>query len=300
MYYRQTGVAVGLGQASDMGPTPTFSIYAEMGIPAFTGLKGWSSFINQQRTTATMLSLKTGCCQRSSVDSPFFSRKGFGVSRLGAGHAPSRSGGRQGLRPTASSPSRTLPLASSFHKMEPQSQMVLRRDDQPEPRTRPGRNGLSGSLQRDKISPFESVIEIGGDGMDGLYNIYGVDIIAMRGYEDGALRSVELLLGGLQQVYVELRYPIIFKTAVVDLRARLLGGGNRLQLHGRSSRRSRIKLSAGVGVRRSICPLSVMLGMTGATASTRPTARPAQRQPVPLLQWTKRSDKRQNSIRGGA
>ena len=45
--------------------------------------------------------------------------------------------------------------------------------------------GYLGSYNKIKPSPFEG-FDVGGDGMTG-YNVYGVDIIKVRGYENGGL-----------------------------------------------------------------------------------------------------------------
>ena len=77
--------------------------------------------------------------------------------------------------------------------------------------------GYLGSYNKYKVSPFERY-EVGGDGMSG-YNIYGIDIIAMRGYEDGALDPGSNYSRGYNKYTAELRYLIIPETFVADLRA---------------------------------------------------------------------------------
>ncbi len=77
--------------------------------------------------------------------------------------------------------------------------------------------GYLGSYNKYKVSPFERY-EVGGDGMSG-YNIYGIDIIAMRGYEDGALDPTQQLLARLQQIHRRTSLPDHPQTLVADLRA---------------------------------------------------------------------------------
>ena len=70
--------------------------------------------------------------------------------------------------------------------------------------------GYLGHYNKHKTSPFER-FEVGGDGMSG-YNIYGIDIISMRGYEDGALDPVNDYYSIAYNKYTaELRYPVILK-----------------------------------------------------------------------------------------
>ena len=72
MYYRSMGLAIGLGKRLQW-PDPYFTFYGELGYQRY-GLKGWTSFIMNEGNSNT-LSLKL-VLQRSSVDSPFYSRTG--------------------------------------------------------------------------------------------------------------------------------------------------------------------------------------------------------------------------------
>ena len=76
--------------------------------------------------------------------------------------------------------------------------------------------GYLGSYNKNKPSPFEG-FDVGGDGMSG-YNVYGVDIIGLRGYEDGALTPYSYTTDGrtdyaraYNKYTMEIRYPIILK-----------------------------------------------------------------------------------------
>ena len=70
--------------------------------------------------------------------------------------------------------------------------------------------GFLGSYNKHKVSPFER-FEVGGDGMSG-YNIYGIDIISMRGYEDGALDPIsENYACAYNKYTLEIRDPVILK-----------------------------------------------------------------------------------------
>ena len=84
--------------------------------------------------------------------------------------------------------------------------------------------GYLGSYNKYKVSPFERY-EVGGDGMSG-YNIYGIDIIAMRGYEDGALDPGSNYSRGYNKYTAELRYPIILKPSSQIYVLGFLEGGN--------------------------------------------------------------------------
>jgi len=118
--------------------------------------------------------------------------------------------------------------------------------------------GYLGSYNRHKVSPFER-FEVGGDGMTG-YNIYGIDVISMRGYDDGALDPVgENYAVAYNKYTLELRYPVILKPSSQIYVLGFLEGGN-----GFASWRQfspfKIKRSAGFGVRLYL-PIVGMLGI---------------------------------------
>ncbi|KAA2657834.1 BamA/TamA family outer membrane protein, partial [Alistipes onderdonkii] len=84
--------------------------------------------------------------------------------------------------------------------------------------------GYLGNYNKHKVSPFER-FEVGGDGMSG-YNIYGIDIISMRGYEDGALDPTSDYSVGYNKYTAELRYPVILKPSSQIYVLGFLEGGN--------------------------------------------------------------------------
>ena len=253
MYYRSTGVAVGLGKRLTW-PDPYFSIYAEMAYQRY-GLKGWSSFIISNGHS-NMLSLKL-VLQRSSVDSPFFSRKGSEFTASVQATPPfSLWDGKDYADSKLSEQDRYRWIefhkwnlkAKWFFPLTTNQNLVLMASAE---------MGYLGHYNKDKISPFER-FEIGGDGMTG-YNIYGVDIIAMRGYEDGALDPSSYYSVAYNKYTVELRYPIILKPQSSIYVIGFLEGGNGFNSWKEFSP-FKIKRSAGVGVRLYL-PVVGMLGI---------------------------------------
>lgn len=253
MYYRSTGVAVGLGKRLTW-PDPYFSIYAEMAYQRY-GLKGWSSFIISNGHS-NMLSLKL-VLQRSSVDSPFFSRKGSEFTASVQATPPfSLWDGKDYADSKLSEQDRYRWIefhkwnlkAKWFFPLTTNQNLVLMASAE---------MGYLGHYNKDKISPFER-FEIGGDGMTG-YNIYGVDIIAMRGYEDGALDPSSYYSVAYNKYTVELRYPIILKPQSSIYVLGFLEGGNGFNSWKEFSP-FKIKRSAGVGVRLYL-PVVGMLGI---------------------------------------
>lgn len=253
MYYRSTGIAVGLGKRLTW-PDPYFTLYAELAYQRY-GLKGWSSFIISDGHS-NMLSLKL-VLQRSSVDSPFFSRSGSEFTASVQATPPfSLWDGKDYGDSKLSDQDRYRWIefhkwnlkAKWFFPLTTNQNLVLMASAE---------MGYLGHYNKNKISPFER-FEIGGDGMTG-YNIYGVDIIAMRGYEDGALDPSSYYSVAYNKYTVELRYPIILKPQSSIYVLGFLEGGNGFNSWKEFSP-FKIKRAAGVGVRLYL-PVVGMLGI---------------------------------------
>jgi outer membrane protein insertion porin family len=117
-------------------------------------------------------------------------------------------------------------------------------------------------------SPFEK-FEVGGSGMMG-YNLYGTDIVALRGYAEGSLtpQSVIVRNGSNQRindgnVYVkyslEFRYPFSLNPSATIYGLAFLEGGNAWSRFEEFNPFS-IKRSVGVGL-RAFLPMFGMLGI---------------------------------------
>ena len=247
MYYRSMGIALGLGKRLQW-PDPYFTFYGELGYQRY-GLKGWTSFIMSEGNSNT-LSLKL-VLQRSSVDSPFFSRSGseFTLSV-------------QATPPFSLWDGKDYAYLSTLNTAEAQQEMyrwiefhkwLLKArwyypltHDQKLILMLGAEMGYLGNYNKNKVSPFER-FEIGGDGMTG-YNIYGVDIIALRGYEDGALDPSNYYSVAYNKYTMEIRYPIIMKPSSSIYVLGFLEGGNGFNSW-REFSPFKIKRAAGVGVR---------------------------------------------------
>jgi len=116
-------------------------------------------------------------------------------------------------------------------------------------------------------SPFEG-FQVGGDGMSG-YNMYGSDIIALRGYENYSLtpyiatpysQNGYSYAGNVYDKFtVELRYPVILQPQSTIFVLGFLEGGN-CWSDIRDFNPFQIKRSAGVGV-RVFLPMIGLLGI---------------------------------------
>ncbi len=253
MYYRSIGVAAGLGKRLQW-PDPYFTFYGELGYQRY-GLKGWDSFILSDGVANT-LSLKM-VLQRSSVDSPFFSRTGSEITLSVQATPPfSLWDGKDYSDPNLSDQDKYRWI--EFHKwllkgrwyfpLTANQNLVLMLGAE---------MGYLGHYNKNKVSPFER-FEVGGDGMTG-YNIYGVDIIALRGYEDGALDPSSYYSVGYNKYTMELRYPIIMKPSSSIYVLGFLEGGNGFNSWKEFSP-FKIKRSAGIGVRLYL-PIVGMIGV---------------------------------------
>ena len=253
MYYRSMGLFAGFGKRLQW-PDPYFTFYGELGYQRYD-LKGWNSFILDEGKANT-LSLKL-VLQRSSVDAPFFSRSGSDFSLSVQATPPfSMWDGKNYADPNLSDQDRYRWI--EFHKWLLKGRWYF-------PLTRNqnlvlmlgAEMGYLGNYNPDKVSPFER-FEIGGDGMTG-YNMYGVDIISLRGYEDGALDPSQYYSVAYNKYTMELRYPIILKPNSSIYVLGFLEGGSGFNSW-KDFSPFKIKRSAGVGVRLFL-PVVGMLGI---------------------------------------
>jgi outer membrane protein insertion porin family len=117
-------------------------------------------------------------------------------------------------------------------------------------------------------SPFEK-FDVGGSGMMG-YNLYGTDIVALRGYRDGSLTPQSVVVRNGQNVLIddgnvyvkytlELRFPFTLNPSATIFGLTFLEGGNawsKIQEFNPFG----IKRSVGVGI-RAFLPMFGMLGI---------------------------------------
>ncbi|MBQ2393344.1 MAG: outer membrane protein assembly factor BamA, partial [Alistipes sp.] len=221
MHFRTYGLALGLGKRLTW-PDPYFTLYGEASYERYD-LKNWSSFI-MTNGAANLFSLKL-VVSRNSVDQPIYPRRGSEITFSVQATPPYSSwDGKDYSDPKMSDKERYKWI--EFHKWQLKGQwfqaltsnqnlvLMLRAE-----------MGYLGHYNKYKVSPFER-FEVGGDGMSG-YNIYGIDIISMRGYEDGALDPVDDYYSVAYNKYTaELRYPVILKPSSQIYVLGFLEGGN--------------------------------------------------------------------------
>ena len=262
-YFRTYGVAAGLGKRLNW-PDPYFTFYAEASYERFK-LKNWNTF-GMTNGAANLLSLKL-VFARSSVDQPLYPRRGSEFSASVQATPPYSlwDGKDYRMLEKLASNSSTSDAANQeryrwveFHKWQFKAQwyQTLSKNSNLVLMLK-AEMGYLGAYNKYKVSPFER-FEVGGDGMSG-YNIYGIDIISMRGYEDGALDPTSDYSRGYNKYTAELRYPVILKPSSTIYVLGFLEGGNAFESWKKFSP-FKIKRSAGFGVRLYL-PVVGMLGI---------------------------------------
>lgn len=260
-HFRTIGVSVGIGRRLSW-PDRYFTIYNEISYQAYN-LKDWSSFL-VTNGTSNIFALKT-VLARNSVDSPIYPRTGseFSLSLT--------------LTPPYSLFQKNVDYADpnlpdykrykwiEYHKWQFKAQWYY-------PLTNNNKlvlmarveMGYLGSYNKNKPSPFEG-FDVGGDGMSG-YNVYGVEIVGLRGYENSALTPYTYTADGradyaraYNKYTMEIRYPFILKPSSTIYGLVFAEGGNAFKSW-KEFDPFLIKRSIGVGARIYL-PIVGMLGI---------------------------------------
>lgn len=253
MYFRSFGLAAGLGKRLKW-PDPNFSLYLEAQYTRYS-LKNWNYFI-MSNGVANELSFKVAL-SRSTVDQPIYPRSGSEFSAILTFTPPySLWDGRD--YSDASMPDRVRYKWIEYHRWQLNARWFLPISRNNKLVLMAGAEmGFLGHYNKNKVSPFER-FEVGGDGMSG-YTIYGVDIIRLRGYENGALDPTSDYSIGYNKYTMELRYPVILKESSQIYVLGFLEGGNGFDSW-KSFSPFKIKRSAGLGVRLYL-PIVGLLGL---------------------------------------
>ena len=253
MHFRTLGLGVGLGKRLKW-PDPNFTIYAEAQYRRYA-LKNWNYFI-MTNGVANEMSLKFAF-GRSTVDQPIYPTGGSDFSITTTITPP------YSLWDGVDYADSDLPDTKrykwiEYHRWELKSRwfQALTRDNKLVLMAK-AEMGYLGHYNKDKVSPFQR-FEIGGDGMSG-YTMYGVDIIGLRGYEDGALDPGNNYSVAYNKYTMELRYPVVQKDQSQIFVLGFLEGGSGFNSWKEFSP-FKIKRSAGLGVRLYL-PIVGMIGI---------------------------------------
>lgn len=252
-HFRTIGGSLGLGRRLKW-PDHNFSLYNELMYQAYN-LKDWDYFI-MTNGTANIVALRT-VLSRSTIDQPLYPRSGSEISGSVTLTPPySLFDGVDYSDPNLSQQQRYRWI--EYHKwlfkalwylpVSNNNKLVLKAAAE---------GGFIGSYNNSKVSPFEGY-QLGGDGMSG-YNVYGVDIIGLRGYKNGSLTPSGEYSRAYNKFTVELRYPFILKPSSTIYGLVFAEGGNAFD-NVRHVDPFLIKRSLGVGVRLFL-PVVGMIGV---------------------------------------
>lgn len=260
---KQTTTAIALGYGYRLSwPDDYFTLYHEISWEHYTlrNMSDYYYFLSDDDDDEgdgefNNLSFKT-VFGRNSVDSPLFSRRGAEFSLSVQFTIPfSLFNGKNYDSQNMSSQERYKWI--EYHKwnlkgdwytpLTPNTNLVLHTKFE---------YGFLGYFNENVRSPFER-FRLGGSGMSG-YNLYGSDIVSLRGYEDYSL-SPTTGSNLYDKLSVELRYPVTLKPSATIYVLGFMEGGN-AWMDFEDFDPFDLKRSAGIGV-RIFLPMFGLMGI---------------------------------------
>ncbi len=267
-YLRMYGLSVGWGKRLHW-PDDYFTLYGQLSYTRYD-LNNWEYFLISNGSSNNInLSLNLG---RSSIDNPIFPRQGSEVSFNVAITPPYSLFDHKDykalseVKPTDAEYNASLRERYKwieYHKWKFKSKfytaltggqkclVLMARAD----------FGLLGHYNKYKKSPFETFY-VGGDGMSGYSYNYYTDMVALRGYENGALTPYGSEGYAYSRFAMELRYPLMLENATQIYALAFLEGGN-AWTDVKKFNPFDMKRSAGVGV-RIFLPMIGLMGIDWA------------------------------------
>lgn len=243
-HFRTIGASIGFGRRLRW-PDHMFTLYNEIMYQAYN-LKDWGGFLGFSNGTANIVALQTRL-NRTTVTNPYFPNDGSDLT-LSISLTPPYSlfDGKDYKDTSMSAQDRYRWI--EYHKwslsgdwyfpLSTNKRLALRAHAE---------MGLVGSYNKHKQSPFEGY-EVGGDGMSG-YNLYGVDVIGLRGYENASLTNTNTGQSRAYNKYtVELRYLALEQGSTMGYVLAFAEAGNAFDSV-RNFDPFLLKRSIGVGVR---------------------------------------------------
>lgn len=253
-YMKISGASIGFGRRLTW-PDDFFTLYNEFSFQQYT-LKDWQGYFLFSDGISRTVSV-TNVLARKSVDQLIYPRRGSSFSfSLQLTPPFSLISGKDYSQMTDNAKYKFI----EFHKWKFLAEwyttlagnLVL---------TTKAQFGYLGFYNPDiGPSPFEG-FDVGGDGMSG-YNIYGYEVIAQRGYENGSLTPI---VNGLKSgnVYdkftIELRYPVTLNPSATVFGLIFLEAGN-CWYEIQDFNPFVAKRAAGVGM-RAFLPMFGLLGI---------------------------------------
>lgn len=249
------GTSVGIGKRLNW-PDPYFTMYGELSYQMYS-LNDWDSFI-LRNGTANIIALKLAM-ERSSVDQPIYSRRGSGFSLSVTATPPYSLFSNRDFSRSMKDSERYKFIEYHKWKMSYMWYHPLLKNEKLVVMTR-AEGGYLGHYNQYRKSPFEG-FSMGGDGVSG-YNVYGVENIGLRGYEENALTpraNYGIFANAYAKYTAELRYPIIMQPATTVYGLVFAEAGNAFY-NWTDINPFVVKRSAGFGV-RIFLPMIGLMGI---------------------------------------
>ena len=250
-----SGAGVGLGRRKKI-PDDYFSAYYEFAYQYYDVRNSASIFPDFSNGYSNDISLKY-VLQRNSVDSPIFPREGSKIGLTMKSSLPYSLLDNVDDYSTMSLQEKYKYLEYYKIKLTGEWYLPLSSDKKLVLMPRFGL-GFMGSFSADKgLSPFERFY-LGGNGLTGINQFGGREIIALRGYEDNALssRSGDPIIA---KYTLEMRYPISLNPQATFFLLAFAEAGNTYQSAAKFNPFN-VKKSAGAGI-RIFLPMFGMLGL---------------------------------------
>jgi outer membrane protein insertion porin family len=254
-HFRTLGASAGINRRLKW-PDNWFSLYNELSYQAYN-LKDWENYgFIISNGTSNIVALRT-ILGRSTLNDHYFPSAGSDLS-LSLTLTPPYSlfDGVNYSDPNLSDNDRYrwveyhkwLFKADWYFPLSTNNKLVLRTNVQ---------TGFLGSYNNHKTSPFEG-FQLGGDGMTG-YSIYGVDIVSLRGYENGSMTPSSSQSKAYVKYSAEMRYKILQQGQTMIYGLVFAEAGNAFT-RVKDFDPFLLKRSAGAGV-RIMLPMIGMLGI---------------------------------------
>jgi outer membrane protein insertion porin family len=264
-FLRMYGLSIGWGKRLHW-PDDYFTLYGELSYTRYD-LNNWEYFIISNGSSNNInLSLNLG---RSSIDNPIFPRQGSEIS-FNVSITPPYSlidnidyKTLSEVKPTDAGYNASLRERYKwieYHKWKFKSKFYTALTSGQKCLVLMARAdfGLLGHFNKYKKSPFETFY-VGGDGMSGYSYNYYTDMVALRGYDNGALSMSGY---AYSRFALELRYPLMLENSTQIYALAFLEGGNAWD-DVRKFNPFDMKRSAGVGV-RIFLPMIGLMGIDWA------------------------------------
>jgi outer membrane protein insertion porin family len=259
-YFKTSGASIGLGRRLKW-PDDYFTLYTGIGYQRYL-LNNWNQSFIFANGASNLISLTT-TLTRSSQDQLIFPRKGSNIS-LGLQLTPPYSliSGKDFSNASTAEKYKYI----EFHKWTFKANWYTTLVGNLVLATKVEFGYLGYYNKQIGPSPFEK-FEVGGSGMIG-YNLYGSDIIPLRGYDDNAVTPYYYQSGSTYPVYngnvysryyMEFRYLVSPNPQATIYLLSFVEGGNAWAKFDNFNP-FLIKRSAGVGI-RAFLPMFGMLGI---------------------------------------